>query len=85
MKLGYNSSCAGVAKLADALDLGSSALGVQVQILSPAPIGFIKNDFVVFSFPDAYLQSFSITSDIAQKVKNGLTISLDMGYNDNVE
>ena len=26
-----------MAKLADALDLGSSALGVQVQILSPAP------------------------------------------------
>jgi hypothetical protein len=36
--MGYNSFCAGVAKLADALDLGSSALGVQVQLLSPAPI-----------------------------------------------
>lgn len=36
----YNSFCAGVAKLADALDLGSSAIGVQVQILSPAPLEF---------------------------------------------
>ena len=28
---------AGVAELADALDLGSSGLPVQVQVLSPAP------------------------------------------------
>ena len=28
---------AGVAELADALDLGSSGLPVQVQLLSPAP------------------------------------------------
>ncbi len=28
---------AGVAELADALDLGSSAFGVQVRFLSPAP------------------------------------------------
>ena len=28
---------AGVAELADALDLGSSTFGVQVQLLSPAP------------------------------------------------
>ena len=34
---------AGVAELADALDLGSSAFGVQVQLLSPAPfINYIK-------------------------------------------
>ena len=29
---------AGVAELADALDLGSSVFDVQVQVLSPAPI-----------------------------------------------
>ena len=39
----YNNLCAavnraGVAELADALDLGSSVLDVKVQILSPAPI-----------------------------------------------
>ena len=38
----YNNSCvtvkhAGVAELADALDLGSSVYDVKVQILSPAP------------------------------------------------
>ena len=31
---------AGVAELADALDLGSSAFGVQVRFLSPAPLNF---------------------------------------------
>ena len=30
-----------MAELADALDLGSSAIGVKVQILSPAPIQFL--------------------------------------------
>ena len=34
---------AGVAELADALDLGSSAFGVQVQVLSPAPNGINPN------------------------------------------
>jgi hypothetical protein len=39
----YNNSCvtekhAGVAELADALDLGSSVYDVKVQVLSPAPI-----------------------------------------------
>ena len=45
MKNLYNNFCAlrtridaGVAELADALDLGSSALGVKVRVLSPAPI-----------------------------------------------
>ncbi len=33
---------AGVAELADALDLGSSALGMQVQLLSPAPFKLMK-------------------------------------------
>ena len=38
----YNNSCvtaklAGVAELADALDLGSSVYDVKVQVLSPAP------------------------------------------------
>ena len=37
----YNNRCgknAGVAELADALDLGSSAYGVGVRLPSPAPI-----------------------------------------------
>ena len=36
----YNTNIvyAGVAELADALDLGSSAFGVQVRLLSPAPV-----------------------------------------------
>ena len=29
---------AGVAELADAPDLGSGAIGVKVQVLSPAPV-----------------------------------------------
>lgn len=33
---------AGVAELADALDLGSSAYGVGVRLPSPAPINFIS-------------------------------------------
>jgi hypothetical protein len=74
-----------VAKLADALDLGSSALGVQVQILSPAPSEFQENDFVVFSFLSASLQSFLITANSEEKMKKPLTILLDIGYNDNVE
>ena len=41
----YNSYCyADVAELADALDLGSSAFGVQVQVLSSAPYRvFLQN------------------------------------------
>ena len=35
-KLYLESSVAGVAELADALDLGSSVPDVQVQVLSPA-------------------------------------------------
>jgi hypothetical protein len=45
-----------VAKLADALDLGSSAIGVQVQILSPAPQVKIRDDFVVFLFEKLFLE-----------------------------
>ena len=37
---------AGVAELADALDLGSSALGMQVQFLSPAPFKNYKNELL---------------------------------------
>jgi hypothetical protein len=33
----YYVACAGVAELADALDLGSSAFGVGVQVPPPAP------------------------------------------------
>ena len=46
---------AGVAELADALDLGSSTFGVQVQLLSPAPftlinLGKIFKSFIFFYF-----------------------------------
>ena len=37
---------AGVAELADALDLGSSGITVQVQVLSPVPIAE-KVDFLI--------------------------------------
>ena len=44
-----------VAELADALDLGSSTFGVQVQLLSPAPftlinLGKIFKSFIFFYF-----------------------------------
>lgn len=35
-------SNAGVVKLADTLDLGSSSIGVQVRFLSPAPFVLIR-------------------------------------------
>jgi hypothetical protein len=41
-----NSICAGVAELADALDLGSSANGMKVQVLSPAPFFNFLSDLL---------------------------------------
>ena len=41
---------AGVAELADALDLGSSTFGVQVQLLSPAPFNIMKDILTGMSF-----------------------------------
>ncbi len=41
---------AGVAELADALDLGSSVTHVQVQVLSPAPKILNANAFGIFTF-----------------------------------
>ena len=50
------SSFAGVAELADALDLGSSVPDVQVQVLSPAVV-FKKSNLVKDS---AFLLYFSL-------------------------
>ncbi len=45
---------AGMAELADALDLGSSTFGVQVRLLLPAPIyimkGVLRDAFFAFSY-----------------------------------
>ena len=48
-----------MAKLADALDLGSSGLSMGVQVPSPAPIGFNRNNscfFVMVDPLDSYLR-----------------------------
>ena len=42
---------AGMAELADALDLGSSVIDVQVQLLLPAPL---TNLFELFELLDRY-------------------------------
>ena len=41
---------AGMAELADALDLGSSVIDVQVQLLLPAPLMIILNSIIELSF-----------------------------------
>ena len=49
----YNNTCkkyAGVAELADALDLGSSGNTVQVQVLSPAPVRVAVTDLLLLFF-----------------------------------
>lgn len=43
-------SNAGVVKLADTLDLGSSASRVQVQVLSPAPMSKEVDRYKVIDF-----------------------------------
>ena len=49
--LPFNIFLAGMAELADALDLGSSGLSVQVQLLLPAPL---TNLFELFELLDRY-------------------------------
>ena len=51
---------AGVAELADALDLGSSAYGLQVQLLSPAP--FLKNICGSGSVVERHLAKVNVAS-----------------------
>ena len=46
---------AGVAELADALDLGSSSFGVQVQVLSPAPFDKSRHLWMSFFVPIRHL------------------------------
>ena len=50
---------AGVAELADALDLGSSTFGVQVQLLSPAPNMMIMVSKWI---------SFFMSKDVSRKI-----------------
>ena len=51
---------AGVAELADALDLGSSVFDVQVQVLSPAPKnkGLLRQSFI-------FIQSEGLVCNLA--------------------
>ena len=49
---------AGVAELADALDLGSSVFDVQVQVLSPAPKIPNAKAFGIFTFYFLPLHSY---------------------------
>ena len=60
--LTYYFKYAGVAELADALDLGSSVFDVQVQVLSPAPNEnpFAKVDGFSFVFFTIHFSSFII-------------------------
>jgi hypothetical protein len=58
---------AGVAELADVLDLGSSAYGVQVQILSPAPcfgcLAVCRGYITIFSFCIKWIYTIYIEED----------------------
>lgn len=49
------SSFAGVAKLVDAPDLGSGALGVRVRVSSPAPTNYTISRFPILSFTFNYI------------------------------
>ena len=53
-----------MAELADALDLGSSTFGVQVQLLSPAPLNIMKTSsegcfFVILKNSFRLIKEFS--------------------------